>query len=468
MEFPKNFTWGAGASSYQIEGAAYDGGKGLSIWDKFCKSPGKIYKAQTGDVACDHYNRFLDDVSLMKEVGLKAYRFSVSWPRVIPNGYGKVNEAGLDFYDRLVDALLAVNIEPWITLYHWELPWQLHLEGGWLNPNISDRFAEYTSVVAKRLSDRVSRWITINEVQVIVGLGYGSGIHAPGLKLSLHEILQAGHHVQLAHGKSVQTLRANAKRPVLIGGAPVGVVSRPNTESPEDIEAARMATFDVVPPESTDPMAMQNGIWNSAWWMDPMFKGEYPENGLEAYREHLPEMSDGDLDIIFQPLDFLGANIYHGRTVKADGNGGYEILNMPDGSPLTTMGWDIVPDILYWGSKYLYERYGKPIVVTENGTATTDFPDENGEVIDSARCSYLKEHLKGISRVAADGVECMGYFHWSIMDNFEWDRGYSQRFGIVYVNYQTQERILKQSAKEYRDVIESNGASLSVSKACEV
>lgn len=450
----RGFICGAGTSSYQIEGGWDADGKGPSIWDVHSRRPGAVYRGHTGDAACEHYHRYREDVALMKELGLQAYRFSINWPRVLPEGVGRVNEAGLAFYDRLVDELLGAGIEPWVTLYHWELPWSLHLRGGWLNPAMPGRVEAFAALVAERLGDRVTKWITLNEPQVFIGLGYASGTHAPGYRLSLRECLQAGHHAMLAHHAAVRTIRSGAKQAVEIGSAPVGVVCRPASESEADIEAARQATLEIRPPTSHTADAILGSLWNSTWWMDAMALGHYPEHGLKAFSGFLPDNAQEELKAVFEPTDFVGANIYHGRTVEATADGGFRFVDPPAGSPRTTMGWDITPDILYWGGKFLHERYRKPLYITENGIAVSDLPDDAGAVDDATRGQFIKEHLRGIRRARAEGIPYLGYFHWSLMDNFEWEHGYSQRFGIVHVDFQSQKRVIKRSGKNFARLVD--------------
>ena len=453
MSMQTDFIFGAGTSSYQIEGAWNAAGKGPSIWDYHTRKPGAVYRMHSGDVACDHYHRFENDVTLMQEIGLQAYRFSINWPRVLPNGTGTINEAGLDFYDRLVDSLLEAGITPWITLYHWELPWELHIRGGWFNPDMPAHFEDYTTLMARRLGDRVKHWITLKEPQVFIGLGYANGVHAPGHKLSLRECLLGGHHAMLSHHAAVRALRAHVPGEALIGSAPVGIVFRPETESPADIEAARQATYHIKTPTTHTPEDLMACLWNSTWWIDAMVLGKYPEHGLKAFEGHLPANAQAEIEAAFAPTDFVGSNIYHGRTVKAGPDGGFVSVDLPAGSPRTTMGWDITPDILYWGGKFLYERYGKPMYITENGVALPELVNDAHAVEDPVREQYIKLHLRGLRRARDEGIPYAGYFHWSLMDNFEWEQGYSQRFGMVYVDYQTQERILKQSARNYAHIV---------------
>ena len=447
MSFPQDFVWGAAAASYQVEGGAHDDGKGPSVWDMMCRWPGKIWENNTGDVSCDHYHRYQEDVRLMSQIGLKAYRLSISWPRVVPEGTGVVNEQGLAFYDRLVDALLENGVQPWVTLFHWDYPSALYRRGGWLNRDSADWFAEYTGVVVNRLSDRVSHWMTTNEPQCYIGLGHQTGVHAPGLKLAFADVLLAAHNSLLAHGRAVQAIRAQARTKPSVGAAPVGVVKIPVTDSPEDIEAARACTFSVT----------EKDCWNNTWFADPMILGAYPEDGLGLFEEEMPEIQDGDMETICQPLDFYGVNIYRGQAVRAAAGGGCEAVPGADGPALTTMTWRVTPRALYWGPRFLYERYRLPIVITENGMANTDWIHLDGKVHDPQRIDFLTRHLREYQRAIEDGVAAKGYFVWSIMDNFEWAHGYKQRFGIIYVDYPTGKRILKDSAYWYKDIIASNG-----------
>lgn len=446
MVFPKDFVWGSAAAAYQIEGAALDDGKALSVWDTFCRQPGAIRDGDTGDTACDHYHRYAEDIALMRQIGISAYRLSISWPRVIPDGRGAVNEKGLDFYDNLVDALLEAGIAPWVTLFHWDYPYTLFQQGGWLNRESASWFADYTAVVVDRLSDRVSHWMTLNEPQCFLYFGHMTGEHAPGLRLNLRDVLLASHHSLLAHGRAVQVIRGRAKKSPFIGAAPVGITSIPATDSADDVEAARKHMFAV----RTDD------CWSNTWFSDPMLLGEYPQDGLKRFGDILPAIRDEDMESIRQPLDFYGANIYQGQRVRhCESAAGYEDVREPAGTARTTMGWPITPEALYWGPKFLFERYGLPIVITENGIANCDWRHSDGCVHDPQRADFIEVHLRQLERAIAAGVQAQGYFHWSIMDNFEWAQGYAQRFGLVYVDYATQQRTLKDSALWYRDFIRS-------------
>ncbi len=450
MSFPKDFVWGAAAASYQIEGAYAEDGKGLSVWDMFCRKEKAVFQGHTGDVACDHYHRYASDIGLMREMGLKAYRLSISWPRVLPEGVGKVNEKGLEYYDRLIDALLAAGVDPYVTLFHWDYPLKLYQRGGWLNPDSSAWFAEYADVIGRRLSDRVSWWMTHNEPQCFTLLGHQSGNHAPGDKLELSQVLLTIHNALLAHGKGTQALRAAAKRPIKIGYAPVGSASIPVSTSPEDVRAAR------------DHMFACDGAsqWANSWWMDPVFLGKFPEDGLQAWRDKLPPIGPNDLATMHQPLDFFGTNIYYGTLVRAGKDGKPETVEQPPGVPMNGMSWPITPDALYYGPKFFHERYGKPIVITENGITVRDFVALDGKVHDPQRIDFMTRYLRSLHRAIDDGVPVLGYMHWSVMDNFEWAEGYKERFGLIYVDYATQQRTLKDSAYFYKDVIASNGQAL--------
>jgi len=451
VSFPEGFVWGSATASYQIEGAVAEDGKGPSVWDMMCRKEGAIWAGHTGEVACDHYHRYAEDVALWREIGLKGYRTSVSWPRVMPAGTGQVNEKGLAFYDRLVDELLAAGIDPYITLFHWDYPLELYYRGGWLNRESPDWFAEYVRVVVEKLSDRVTHWMTLNEPQCFVGIGHRDGVHAPGDKLAWREILRIAHHVLLAHGKAVQTIRAHTKAEAKVGYAPVGAVKVPASEDPRDIEAARAATFSITEPRN---------YWSNTWWMDPVILGCYPEDGLQLYAGDLPDIGQNDLATICQPLDFFGVNIYHGPTVRAGLDGTAETVAPPPGYPMTFMGWPVTPEALRWGPRFFYERYHLPIFITENGMANMDWVAMDGKVHDPQRIDLTRRYLLQLEKAIADGVDVRGYFHWSIMDNFEWAQGYKQRFGLIYVDYETQQRIPKGSAHWYRDVIVTNGAGL--------
>lgn len=452
MSFRKDFVWGAATSAYQIEGAATEDGKGEHIWDVYTKEPGKIYGGHTGDVACDHYHRYKEDVQIMKKIGLKGYRFSIDWSRVLPEGTGRVNEKGITFYNNLIDELLANDIEPYITMYHWELPYELYKRGGWMNPQIVEWFGEYAKLLAERFSDRVTHFFTLNEPQCFVGLGFVNGEHAPGVKSPLRDTFQMAHHALKAHGRAVQMLRAHAKQPLVIGYAPTGSMSYPATEKPEDIEAARQDLFAL-------PDDLSNWHWNVAWWSDPVIFGKYPEEGMEKYVPYLPRITEEDMRLIAEPIDVYGQNIYNGQCIRMGEDGKAEIVERYEGFPKTAIDWPVTPECLYWGPKFLYERYKKPIYITENGLSCHDVVSLDGKVHDPNRIDFLARYLHELKRAAGE-IDLRGYFQWSLMDNFEWAKGYSERFGLVYVDYRTQERIMKDSAYWYRDVVKENGEML--------
>ncbi|MFV9615395.1 MAG: GH1 family beta-glucosidase [Gammaproteobacteria bacterium] len=449
MKFSKDFIWGAATSSYQIEGAAYHDGGGESVWDLMGRHAGKIANGDTGEIACDHYHRYKEDVALMSDIGLQAYRFSVSWPRVLADGTGEVNQKGLDFYSYLVDELLEKNIDPWITLFHWDFPYALYCRGGWLSRDSADWFADYTALVVDKLSDRVSHWSTLNEPQCFIGLGHQDGVHAPGRTMCLSEVLLAGHNALRAHGNSVQVIRAHAKTEPFITVAQANKISLPASEHSDDIEAARLHMFSV----------RDKHLFNNAWFSDPMILGQYPEDGVELFAAEMPDDFQQDLECINQKLDYFATNIYSGVHVRASEDNGFEVVEK-NNLPKTAMGWPITPEALYWGPKFIHERYLLPVVVTENGMANDDVV-ENGKVHDRERIDYLYKYLSEYARVIEDGVPALGYFLWSLMDNFEWAEGYSKRFGIVHVDYQTQQRILKYSAHWYKALIASHESGYS-------
>ena len=449
MGFSKDFVWGAATSSYQIEGAAFEDGKGRSVWDVFSHTKGKILDNSTGDVACDHYHKFKEDVKLMADLGLKAYRFSISWARIMPTGTGDVNEAGVKFYSDLIDELLKYGIEPYVTLYHWDLPYDLHTQGGWLNDDMPDIFAEYAAVCADMFKGRVKNVLTFNEPQVFIGLGYMQGTHAPGLLLGQEELLHISHNVLKAHGKATKVLREKIPN-VKIGFACASSPRCPVTD--KDIPAAAADYF---------ACDSNNFIFTDAMWLDPIFFGKYPEQLVKDCGEDLTRhIKDGDMEIIKTGLDFVGLNIYRGFFVKADENGKAVPQAFPAGVTMTALTWEVVPESLYWGPRLINERYKAPIIITENGMAAHDCVSVDGKVHDPNRIDFLHRYIREYRRAADDGVECLAYFQWSLMDNYEWAYGYTGRFGMVYVDLQTCERIPKDSAYWYKTVIESNGENL--------
>jgi beta-glucosidase len=456
MGMPDGFVWGVASASYQVEGAAAEGGRSPSVWDEFSQTPGKTHEGHTGAVACDSYHRPDEDADLIAGLGATGYRLSIAWPRVVPAGVGDLNEPGLAYYDRLVDALLARGVDPWVTLFHWDMPACLYRRGGWLNRDAPSWFADYTEAVVDRLSDRVTHWFTLNEPQIFLGLGHNEGTHAPGLRLSRKDVLLATHHALLAHGTSAQVIRARAKRPSQIGCAPVGNLKSPATDGAADVEAARAATFSV--PE-------KGWTFNYTWYCDPMLRGHYPEDGLALFGKDAPEVRPGDMETIRQPMDFFGVNIYSSDVVRAGPDGAAEPAPRGPGYPITMFRWPVQPDALYWGPKFLQERYRLPVVITENGLASMDWVHTDGQVHDAGRIDFLTRYLLELRRAIADGVDVRGYFQWSIMDNFEWAEGYALRFGLVYVDYRTGERIPKDSYRWFRSVIAANGQNLPAAPA---
>jgi beta-glucosidase len=449
MTFKSNFVWGAATSSYQIEGAASEDGKGTSVWDMMCRKKGAIRGGQNGNIACDHYHRYKEDVRLMKEIGLKAYRMSISWPRVLPEGVGRINDKGLEFYDKLVDELLAAGIVPYITLFHWDFPYALYCRGGWLNPESPQWFAEYTKVLVDLLSDRVSHWMTFNELHSFIGSGHVEGVHAPGDRLGFAQVLLATHHVFLSHGRAVEVIRADSKTKPQIGYAPAADVKVPYTNKNDDIDAARKKMF-----------TCGREYGSNSWLMDPIFLGKYPEDGLQLYGNDVPAYTDSDMQLISAPLDFFGVNIYYGDPTAMSPGKIPVLIDPPPGKPINTFDWPIVPESLYWGPRFLYERYKKPVIITENGLASLDWVALDGKVHDPLRIDFLHRHLLELKRAAEDGIPIDGYFTWSLMDNFEWAHGYEKRFGLIHVDYTTQKRTPKDSAGWYRSVIQANGENL--------
>lgn len=451
MKFPDSFIWGAATSAYQVEGAADEDGRGVSVWDVFCEKEGKILDGINGKAACDQYHLMEEDVELMAEMGIQAYRFSLSWSRILPEGIGAVNQKGIDYYNRLIDCLLRHGIEPFVTLHHWDLPQALQEKGGWMNPESVSWFGNFARIVAEAFSDRVKYFITFNEPQCFIGLGYYGDYHAPGLNCSMREAFLAAHHVLMAHGQAVKELRKYGKQPLQIGFAPAGKFTYPKTDSHKDVEAAKKMLTDILP--------LEEWWWSMTWWSDPIFLGKYPENVAEKYKDILPAATKEDMELISQPVDFIGQNIYDGRMVECGKDGEPFFTPEPLGFPHTHIKSPVTPEILYWMPKFLYERYQKPVVITENGMSNGDIVSADGKVHDGCRIAYVERYLSNLKRAVSE-VPVKAYFHWSLMDNFEWAYGYQERFGLIYVDYPTQKRIIKDSGYWYRDVIASNGECL--------
>ncbi|AQZ69191.1 Beta-glucosidase [[Actinomadura] parvosata subsp. kistnae] len=430
------FWWGTATAAYQIEGATTEDGRGASVWDVFSHEPGRTRNGQTGDVACDHYHRWPEDVALMRGLGVNAYRFSIAWPRVLPEGSGRVNAAGLDFYDRLVDALLAAGVQPVPTLFHWDLPQALEERGGWLSREVSELFAAYAATVGARLADRVPMWITLNEPFVHMAYGYAMGVHAPGRAL-LTDALPAAHHQLLGHGLAVRALRAAGARQVALTNNCTPVW--PASESEADVRAAD--AYDI----------LHNRLFN-----DPVLLGKYPD--LSAYTSALDFVRDGDLETIAAPLDALGINYYNPTRIAAPTGDGLPFDDAGvTGYPTTAFGWPVVPDGLRELLTGLKARYGAalpPILITENGCSQEDVPGPDGTIDDTARIDYLDGHIAAMRQAMAEGVDVRGYFVWSLLDNFEWAEGYDQRFGLVHVDFATQRRTPKRSYHWYARFLE--------------
>jgi len=440
IQFPQGFLWGSATSSYQVEGAVNEDGRGESIWDTFCRVPNAIANGDNGDVSADHYHRYAEDVAIMKHLGLHVYRFSIAWPRILPQGTGQVNAKGLDFYERLVDELLANDITPFATLYHWDLPQALDDLGGWRDRSTIQAFADYTDVVTRRLGDRVKQWTTHNEPWVVGFLGYLYGEHAPGKKEGWKSALQVIHHLLVSHGAAAHVIRAN------VPDAQVGIVTN-------------HAWVDAVS-DSPQDLAAKSRIegHHNRWFLDPLFKGQYPADMLEAYGDDAPTIADGDMALTSVPLDYLGINYYTRALVKAGTEAPLFIETVRGENDHTDQDWEVYPDGLYCLLKWIDAEYHPTkIFITENGAAYDDVKSPDGTVDDVPRERYLRLHFAAAHRAVTEGVPLTGYFVWSLLDNFEWAWGYAKRFGIVYVDFDTCERTVKRSGAFVRDVIRNNG-----------
>lgn len=454
--FKEDFVWGVASSAYQIEGRDKEDGAGKCIWDTFTEE-GRIFENQNAYVSCDHMHRYKEDFAMMRLLGVKAYRFSLSWSRLMPEGTGRVNEKAVTLYRDMITEMKKNGIEPYITLYHWELPQSLQEKGGWLKEDIVEWFAEYAKVVAENFADLCDYFITLNEPQCFVGLGHLSGVHAPGKKLPPKDVFQIAHNALRAHGRAVQNLRKYAGKPILVGYAPTCGMAYPETAKEADIEAARKVLFSFYNP-------IENWTWNVAWFSDPVVFGSYPQEGMEKYKEYLPQITEEDMKLISEPIDFLGQNIYNGYIIRAGEDGEPEFADRKPGFPKTAAGWPVTPECLYWGVRFLYERYQKPIYITENGMSCHDNISPDGRVHDSNRVDFLDSYLSALQKASEDGADIRGFFLWTFLDNFEWDKGYNERFGIVYVDFETQKRIAKDSAYWYKEVMDTNGANLTVNR----
>lgn len=434
--FPPQFLWGAATASYQVEGAAFEDGRGASIWDDFAAIPGKTHRGEHGEIAADHYHRVEEDIDLMVQLGLSAYRFSIAWPRILPQGRGAVNAAGLDFYERLVDTLLAKGIKPFATLYHWDLPSVLQREGGWVNRDTAYAFADYADIVSRRLGDRVAGWMTVNEPWCSAWLGYGIGVHAPGLQ-DRQAAIDSAHHLLLGHGLAVPRVRANISE-----RSQVGIALNLTPIYPADDR-----------PETVRDVALSDDFTNG-WFLEPLFHQRYPDKFFENMGVVAPPIQDGDFAIISTPVDFVGINSYFRQIVR-----GSEKQPLPDqcaivtpvpGACYTEMGWEIYPHILRDLLMRLHEEFAIPeLYVTENGAAFKEEWDGGDQISDPRRVDYLRSHIECAAEAIQQGAPLCGYFAWSLLDNYEWAEGYSKRFGIVYVDYPTQRRIIKESGHWY-------------------
>ena len=444
LVFPKGFLWGTATASYQVEGAANEDGRGKSIWDTFSHTPGKILNNDNGDIACDFYHKYKEDIQLIKSLNAKSYRFSISWSRIFPEGTGTPNQKGLDFYSRMVDELLANGIEPFGTLYHWDLPQALQDKNkGWQSKDTAKAFADYAGYMAEKLSDRVKHFFTLNELWTFIQLGYGDGVFAPGLKLPAAELYQARHHAVLAHGLAVEAIRAKGKAGTKVGLAENIKVGVPVFESPENIKAAETATREF-----------------NAGYMTVIMEGKYTDSFLKKAGADAPKFTAEELKTISSPLDFCGINIYNPEAyVQAAANeDGFEKIPFAKSHPTSTSKWQILgPESLYWGARHTQKLWNvKEIYITENGTSGTDELTADKKVYDTDRITFLRNYLTQLQRATSEGVPVKGYFYWSLVDNFEWASGYGTRFGLYYMDYKTLERIPKLSVSYFRAMAEKN------------
>lgn len=475
MTFPPDFLWGAGSAAYQIEGAWNKDKKGPSIWDEFCHTPGHIRGDETGDIAAEAYQRFETDLAVMKEIGLKSYRFSISWPRIFPDGQGSTNKKGLAYYDKVVDGLLTAGITPFITLYHWDLPLALERMGGWRCRDTANAFIRYAEEITRHFDGRVKHYITLNEPQCFIGLGYVSALHAPGRMLSQQAAVQCVHHALLAHGGAISAMRSASSTPLTIGLASTGKICFPEIRNSEirnekalsplghsrtenglklsnKSQAAKAAEKDEDAAYNATFHLDEDWTFSHTWLLDAAVTGIYPED-MAAFRVLNETISNADRRTISEPMDLIGLNIYNGVPVDKIGN---RIKKAP-GFPRTALKWPITPECMYYGPKFLYKRYGLPIIITENGQSCNDRIFLDGSVHDADRIDFLTRYLLKLKEAASERIPIEGYFHWSLTDNFEWHSGYDERFGLTYINYETQQRIIKDSGYWYRDLIRKNG-----------
>ncbi len=441
-EFPKDFLWGTATSAYQIEGATQEAGRGPSIWDTFSHESKNTYTGDNGDIADDHFHRYREDIALMRDLGVKTYQFSISWSRIFPSGTGAPNPQGWDFYDRMLDTLLSRGIQPFCTLYHWDLPQAMMAVGGWQSRDTAKAFADYAAFAARHLSDRVEYFITMSEVTAFVDAGYRYGSDAPGLKLMNAPVAQVTHHALLGHGLAVEAVRAHARGGTKVGIADNVVSTCPVIETAENIAASQRAFRE----ENSRSMTV-------------IQEGRYTDRFLRNLGADAPIFTAEDLQVISAPLDFTGLNIYEPTWIRAsETEAGYEVIDMPKSYPRMAAGWlEFGPEGMYWSLKHLHRLWGvQDIFITENGAASLDVQNKSGEVLDVDRVVFLRSYLSQMQRAMAEGIPVKGYFLWSLLDNYEWSDGYAMRFGITYVDYKTQKRTVKLSGSFYKEVIARN------------
>lgn len=439
--FPKKFIWGTATAAPQIEGAAFEDGKGESIWDRFARIPGKVHNGDNLDIACDHYHLYKKDFALMAKLGIQNYRLSLAWPRIFPQGRGALNQKGVDFYHRLIDAMMNEGITPWVTMFHWDLPQALEDDGGWRVRGVVDAFSTYADTLVKAYGDRVKNWITLNEIVCFTRLGHGGGDKAPGTNETEQVINQTYHHALLCHGHGVRAVREFGGRGARVGITDNSTVPVPVIETPENLEAAKRLFVE-----------------QNIRVLDPIYRSEYSASYRKITGKDRAIVGKKDFDLIGLPTDFLGMNLYTGTFVRAGKGGKPEALPLPTGYPHTSCPWlSLIPQSMYWGPRLATEVYGvKSIYITENGAGYDEDPPVNGEILDLHRRDYVRNCLQEVHRGIAEGVPTHGYFVWSFMDNYEWQDGYARRFGIVHNDFATQKRTPKMSAKWYAEVIRQN------------
>ena len=446
LHFPEGFLWGSATASYQVEGAVKEDGRGETIWDVFSHTPGKTFDGETGDVADDDYHRYKQDIGIMKDLGLKTARFSIAWSRIFPNGVGKPNMAGIDHYRKVVDAMLAQGVEPYCTLYHWDLPQALQQKGGWENPDTARAYADYAGYVASQLGDRIHHWMTMNEIRSFTELGYGNGLHAPGLQVGPKRLAQLTHYVVWAHGLGVQAIRAHSKGDAKVGLADNAEATCPVVATTEHIAAARTAYQE-----------------ENAKYLNVIMTGKYTEHYLKQLGADAPHFTPEEMKTIAAPLDFVGLNVYQPTWIRADSSKeiGYSGVPTPSSYPHMYSPWlGIGPEALYWSPTFAHQIYGiKTLYITENGASSVDTVEPDGHVYDTGRTMFLRNYITQLHRAIQGGAPVKGYFLWSLLDNYEWADGYSKRFGITYVDFKTQQRTPKLSSHFYKAVIAANAVS---------